>query len=205
MQEGVKGEAHMTDEEKLLRQYGEMSGPEAGPWNLGVENKYLEYRITFWFEENFPVSGAETICNIGIGAGYWDRYLSYRIPEGELISIDIDSTCCEMLELGLRNEKNPNRVRIICSDVMKVNDIEECCDIVTMIGSARMESGLYEEILDQALSFVKPGGLFYYQTLSREELPEDFPKFCQSRNVSIINELKEERYGAHAMYYYVRK
>ena len=195
----------MTDEEKLLRQYGEMSGPEAGPWNLGVENKYLEYRITSWFEENFPVGGAETICNIGIGAGYWDRYLSYRVPEGELISIDIDENCCEMFELGLRNEKNPNRVRIICSDVMKVNGIEESCDIVTMIGSARMESGLYEEILDQALSFVKPGGLFYYQTLSREELPEDFPKFCQSRKVSIINELKEERYGAHAMYYCVRK
>ena len=137
----------MTDQEKLLKHYGEVSGPEAGPWNLSVENKYLEYRITSWFEENFLTTGTETICNIGIGAGYWDRYLSYRVPEGELVSIDIDGDCCEMLRLGLLNEKNPNRVRIICSDVMKVNDLGGSSDIVTMIGSTRMESGLYEAIL----------------------------------------------------------
>ncbi len=47
-----------------------------------------------------------------------------------------------MLKLGLLNEKNPNRVRIICSDMMKVTDIHEDCDIVTMIGSTRMESRL---------------------------------------------------------------
>ena len=76
----------MTDQEKLLKHYGEVSGPEAGPWNLSVENKYLEYRITSWFEENFLTTGTETICNIGIGAGYWDRYLSYRVHEKCLLN-----------------------------------------------------------------------------------------------------------------------
>ena len=195
----------MINQEKLLKHYGEVSGPEAGPWNLSVENKYLEYRITSWFEENFPTTGTETICNIGIGAGYWDRYLSYRVPEGELVSIDIDNDCCEMLRLGLLNEKNPNRVRIICSDVMKLNDLGGSSDIVTMIGSTRMESGLYEAILDQALSFLKPDGLFYYQAISQEGFEVEFPEFCRSRNVSIVNELKEEKYGIYAQYYCVSK
>ena len=195
----------MTEKEKLLLYYGEMSGPEAGPWNLGVQNKYLEYRITSWFEENVPVQGTETICNIGIGAGYWDRYLSYLVPKGELISIDIDEEICEMLRLGLQNENNPNPVRIICSDLMKVHDLEESCDIVTMVGSSRMESGLYEEILDQAISFLKPGGIFYYQTISHEESTEIFTEFCKSKGVKIVRKLKEVKYDINAQYYCVRK
>ena len=74
------------DQDFLLKAYGALWGPEAGPWNLSVEQKYLEYRITAFFEENFPVARGADICNIGIGAGYWDRYLSYRLDGGSLTS-----------------------------------------------------------------------------------------------------------------------
>ena len=63
----------------LLRAYGACWGPEAGPWNLSVQNKYLEYMFARFFEEHFPLPEYVRICNIGIGAGYWDRYLSYRL------------------------------------------------------------------------------------------------------------------------------
>ena len=38
----------------LLRAYGACWGPEAGPWNLSVQNKYLEYMFARFFEEHFP-------------------------------------------------------------------------------------------------------------------------------------------------------
>lgn len=67
------------DREFLLKTYGQCYDAEAGPWNLSLQNKNLEYVITRFFEENFTVRQGADLCNIGIGAGYWDRYLSYRL------------------------------------------------------------------------------------------------------------------------------
>lgn len=69
----------MTD---LLRVYGDCWGGEAGAWNTSLQNKYLEYMFDRFLEENFPVEETDAILNIGIGAGYWDRYLSYKVPKG---------------------------------------------------------------------------------------------------------------------------
>ena len=59
----------------LLQTYSQMYAPEAGPWNLSTENKYLEYRFRAFLENNYPISNCAKICNIGIGAGEWDTYL----------------------------------------------------------------------------------------------------------------------------------
>lgn len=159
------------DKDDLLNFYGSMYGPEAGPWNLSVESKYLEYRITRFFEENFPVAEGGDICNIGIGAGFWDRYLSYRLKGGTLTSIDRDSRWCRNLALCLANEGNPNPVEMIPRDVMDCGGLRGKFHIVTMVGSARMESGLCEEILTMAASFLRPGGAVYYQSLAQNEDP----------------------------------
>lgn len=59
----------------LLKTYSQMYGPEAGPWNLSVENKYLMYRFqislkrilrwekqtAFATSESVPVNGMN-IC-----------------------------------------------------------------------------------------------------------------------------------------------
>ncbi len=193
------------DKDFLLRTYGEMYGPEAGPWNLSLGNKYLEYRITEFFEANFKIEKDMYICNIGIGAGYWDRYLSYKVPQGTLTSIDIDNVCCKQLAEGLQNEQNPSRVNIICSDVMKVVDLEGKFDIVTMIGSARAESGLYEEILGKAISLLKPNGCLYYQTLDKEETRIMLEQVCEKQGVNIAEYLQDEAYGFKAKYWKITK
>ena len=82
------------DKSFLLQSYGEENGPEAGPWNTSLESKYLEYRITAFFEKDFEIGQGAQLCNIGIGAGNWDRYLSYRLNGGNLTSIDLDGTIC---------------------------------------------------------------------------------------------------------------
>lgn len=188
------------EKELMLRAYGDQYDAEAGPWNLSVENKYLEYMFSKFFEDNFLVNPDMKVCNIGIGAGYWDRYLSYMLPEGELTSIDIDEACCRQFQRCLKNEKNPNSIRIIHSDVMKVEQMENTFDIVTMVGSARLESGLFKEILEKAFSMLKPGGSMYYQTLDSKEQKEDVLALC-SDSMQVEQYLLDESYGFRAQYW----
>lgn len=105
----------------LLQTYSQMYAPEAGPWNLSAENHYLMYRFTDFFEKHFMVAEGTNICNIGIGAGEWDHYLSYKLKGGTLTSIDRLEICCRQLEERLICEGNPNAVKVICSDVMELD------------------------------------------------------------------------------------
>ena len=193
------------DKDFLLKWYGECYDKDAGPWNLGVKNKYLEYMITKFFEENFTVNEGDNICNVGIGAGCWDRYLSYKLNGGTLTSIDIDEECCRHLREGLINEKNPNIVEVIHSDVMLVEGCENKFDIVTVVGSTRLESGLYESLLGKALSFIKEGGCMYYQTLDRDEKMSDFFELCNKYQLTVENYLCDSNYGFKAQYWKVSK
>ena len=192
------------DQDFLLRVYGQCYDAEAGPWNLSLENKYLEYMFAKFFDENFEVGNNANICNIGIGAGYWDRYLSYQLDGGTLTSIDIDELACRQLRECLANEKNPNPVKIIHSDIMKV-DLSQQFDIVTMVGSTRRESGLYKDIIKKMFSMLKSGGSLYYQTLDDQEVKADFVSLCEEEGVSIDHYLLDESYGFHAQYWKVTR
>ena len=193
------------DKDFLLKSYGECYDKDAGPWNLGVKNKYLEYMIAKFFEENFEIAEGADICNVGIGAGYWDRYLSYKLKSGGLTSIDIDEECCRSLQEGLINEHNPNSVEVIHSDVMLVNGFENKFDIVTVVGSTRLESGLYDLLLSKAMSFVKEGGAMYYQTLDNNENMSSFLKLCNEHNFTVENYICDNSYGSKAQYWKVSK
>ena len=59
-----------------------------------------------FLEENFIIHNDFDILNIGIGAGYWDRYLSYKVGNGSLTSVDIDRECADNLAACLENENN---------------------------------------------------------------------------------------------------
>ncbi len=187
----------------LLQAYGALYGPEAGPWNLSAEQKYLEYRITQFFEENFSVPEGADLCNVGIGAGYWDRYLSYRLRGGTLTSIDKNPLCCCHLEAGLANEGNPNRVIVVPKDVMDCGDLAGRFDIVTMVGTTRQESGLFEDVLEMLFRFLKPGGSLYYQSLDQQEEKETFEALCCKNEVQPTKFLLDYTFGRKAHYWQV--
>lgn len=152
----------------LLQTYSQMYAPEAGPWNLSVENKYLEYKFRDFFEKNFAISKDYQICNIGIGAGEWDIYLSYKLSGGSLTSVDMLDVCCRQLEQRLICEGNPNAVTVVCADAMTL-DYKEQFDILTMVGTTAIESGDGMALFVKASSFLKDGGAIYYQSLDSKE------------------------------------
>ena len=184
----------------LLESYSKAYGPEAGPWNLSLENKYLEYRFTEFFEENFTVKPSQNICNIGIGAGEWDRYLSYKLRGGRLTSIDRLEICCRQLTSRLRLEENPNQVTVIFSDAIAL-DMADKFDIVTIVGTTGQESDDALALLRKAASFVKPGGSLYYQTLGDNENCNDTILQALSCGLTLHNMMRDTKYGITAHYY----
>lgn len=189
------------DKEYLLQFYGALYGPDAGAWNTSVKSKYLEYRLAAFFEEHFEIRPGDDVCNIGIGAGFWDRYLSFRLRGGRLTSIDIDADCCRQLALGLENEQNPQRVDIVQADVLQLENFDGKFDLVTLVGSTRTESGQQESILQKAVGFLKPGGSFFYQTLDGDEEKEMFFRLCEQNGWIADEYLLDTAYGFRAQYF----
>lgn len=188
----------------LLKTYAAAYGPEAGPWNLSAANRYLEYRFAAFFEKHFPVADNANICNIGIGAGEWDRYLSYQLKSGSLTSIDRLEICCRQLKKRLLCEGNPNRVTVLCADAMTL-ELPSRFEIVTMVGSTVMESKMGLALLEKAMEFVKPGGALYYQSLDAAEDPNMVLQSVFSHGMRLSTYSEEESYGFHCRYYKFQK
>ena len=188
----------------LLQTYAQMYAPEAGPWNLSAENKYLEYRFRDFFETHFSIPKQVRICNIGIGAGEWDLYLSYKLSGGSLTSVDMLEICCRQLEARLVCEGNPNRVTVICADAMTL-DQKEQFDIVTMVGTTAQESGDSMALLAKACSFVKAGGALYYQSLDEKEDPNRVLQTAFRSGMSLVAFDEDRTCGIRGCYYKFEK
>lgn len=184
----------------LLCTYARMYDPEAGPWNLSVENKYLEYRITAFFENHFQVAQRSDICNIGIGAGEWDRYLSYKLKDGSLTSIDREPVCCKQLEQRLIWEGNPKEVTVVCADAMEL-ELAGRFEIVTMVGSTAVEGGPGMGLLEKAMDFVKPGGSLYYHSLDEQEDCNAAIKAAYRHGLELKAIQEEKAWGFSCRYY----
>lgn len=175
-----------VDRDFLLKTYSQVYAPEAAPWNLSAENKYLEYRFARFFQGHFPVKQGAEICNIGIGAGEWDRFLSYQLQGGRLCSIDIDPLCCRQLREGLAFEGNPNPVEVICADAMALAFAGQF-DIVTLVGSTVSNSGLGLRLVEQAMTFLRSGGRMFYQAIDPAESPDDLLRLAHRQGLELLH------------------
>lgn len=201
---GCSGSIANDNRDFLLKTYSQMYAPEAGPWNLSVENKYLMYRFADFFEKHFTVADGATICNIGIGAGEWDIYLSYKLKGGSLTSIDRLEICCRQLEQRLICEGNPNEVKVLCADAMSLN-LNEQFEIVTVVGSTAMESGAALALLEQAIRFVKADGSLYYQSIDENEDCNAVLQTAFRNGMKLAAFLEDDSYGFRCHYYQFEK
>lgn len=193
-----------SDTEFVLQTYARMYAPEAGPWNLSVPNKYLEYRLADFFAQHFQIPEGAKICNIGIGAGEWDHYLSYQLDHGSLTSIDRLEACCRQLEKRLICEENPNSVTVLCADAMTL-ELTGQFDIVTMVGTTGIESENALALLIHAFRFVKRGGAFYYQSMDQDEDHSAVIRAAFGQSMTLGAFQEDEAYGFHCRYYQFEK
>ena len=109
------------------------------------------------------------------------------------------------MDLGVTSTCSSSRTKWFHSDVLLVDGLDRQFDIVTMVGSTRMESGLYGRILEKAFSFLKDGGSLYYQTLDEAETKEDMAALCGKSGINIDRYLLDAAYGFQAQYFKLTK
>ena len=192
-----KMESLLNQKEKdyILEYYSEFNNEECGKWNSSLKSKWYDYKITEYFEDNFNLKGAKVICNIGIGPGHWDRYLSYHMNEEcRLISVDIDTDITETFRLCLENEKNNRNIEIVNKDILNYNPIDKF-DIITIIGSTIQEIGCYTETFKKIISLLTDNGELYYSSVSKEESKEQLIKALDKTGYIISDYKKYEKYG----------
>ena len=193
----IKIENLLNQKEKdyILEYYSEFNNEECGKWNTSLKSKWYDYKITEYFEEHFNVKDAQIICNIGIGPGHWDRYLSYHMnDECKLVSVDIDQDITETFRLCLENEQNNRNIEIINKDIFKYTPKEKY-DIITMLGSTVEEIGYYNEIFKKAISLSSDNGKIFYSCVSKEETKEQLIDALKNTGYMVSNYQRLEKYG----------
>ena len=118
----MRNSMNNKEKEYILEYYGEFYNEECGKWNTSLKSKWYDYKINEYFEEHLKLKKAKKICNIGIGPGNWDRYLSYHMSNDcKLVSVDIDPDITETFRLCLENEQNQRNIEIVNNDIFKYN------------------------------------------------------------------------------------
>lgn len=186
---------NQKEKDYILEYYSEFNNEECGKWNTSLKSKWYDYKITEYFEENFNLKGAKFICNIGIGPGHWDRYLSYHMNEEcRLISIDIDTDITETFRLCLENEQNNRNIEIINKDIFEYNPKDKF-DIITMVGSTVHEIGYYNEIFKKTTALLNDNGELYYSSVTKEETKEQLIDALNNTGYIIADYQRLEKYS----------
>lgn len=193
------------DASELLKHYASFYGPEAGPWNLSPESLFILYRTHAFasalFASRFPDSSPLKVCNVGIGQGDWDIFLSYKLgSRGTLTSVDISAEICETLRARLLIEDNPNVVHILNVDINRTSLSPNSFDLVTIIGSTVEEAGQEYTTLDTCLRLVKSGGTLMYSDFTKYRPLSEFQRYAASRPVRLLD---CEHYGDHSLPFYI--
>lgn len=186
---------NQKEKDYILEYYSEFNNEECGKWNTSLKSKWYDYKITEYFEKYFNFRLAKSICNIGIGPGHWDRYLSYHMnDECKLISIDIDSDITETFRLCLENEQNNRNIEIINKDLFDYSPVDKF-DIITMIGSTVQEIGLYKETFNKVSSMLTERGEVFYSCVDRNETRENLLIGLKDTELIISDYQRLEKYG----------
>ena len=193
--EKKKSLLNQKEKDYILEYYSEFNNEECGKWNTSIQSKWYDYNITKYFEENFSLKDAKVICNIGIGPGHWDRYLSYHMNEEcRLISVDIDTDITETFRLCLENEQNSRNIEIVNKNIFEYNPKDKF-DIVTMVRSTVQEIGKYNEIFKKVTTLLNDEGELYYSCVSKNEIKEQLFNALKNTGYIIDDYQRVEKYG----------
>jgi SAM-dependent methyltransferase len=193
------------DDSRLLRIYAAVYGPEAGPWNLSPRRIYIDYQtrrhLLELLETAFDGRSGLRVCNVGIGQGDWDLFLSYALSgRGSLTSVDLQTDICEMLSARLVAERHPNAIRILNEDILRTSLAPGSFDLVTAVGSTAAEGGDPWNFLDACLARLVPGGVLFLTAIADQVPRDDLDRYLSRLSVNLdIDALFED----HEIPFYV--
>ena len=84
-------------------------------------------RLLEFFISHFPVNEPESILDFGSGAGRMTKYLYKKYRNQELISIDINSDCINLLRKSFREREN---FKLMVHDIIKGKIFDESFDLI---------------------------------------------------------------------------
>ena len=174
------------DDSSLLNFYLEAHGPNAAPWNLSPRNGYAEYRMRQFLINFVPIRDGMAVCNVGIGAGYWDTFLSYWLgSHGTLTSLDNNPHCCDLYRYRQTREGNPFPTKVVCGDIRQSPLAAKSFDLVTIIGIEPSDSASFTSFLNGAFTLLKNSGLLLYWETSRRHSPSELEDHMKRKGCSI--------------------
>lgn len=189
------------NDQKLLEYYLNMREPEAYQWNMSPRSLYIEFETRDFFSRHFEVLAIMKACNIGIGVGEWDDYLGYSLKGyGQLTSIDIDQEICEVFGFRQQREGHTNPSIVICSDFLGCELPVMEYDLVTMIGSALNEIGVYRKTFEKISQIMKPNGQFLYMDFSKYHKKEELLSILDELNMKLERIENYDRYPSMSFY-----
>lgn len=194
------------DLDKALREfYRELEEPEIKAWNESPAQCFLEQLPRSYFkQEILPLLPKEAkVCNLGIGAGFWDDFLGRKIAgRGSLTSVDYDKKICRVFAYRQQVEKHPNASAVVCADILDLPFADEVFDCVTLIGTSR-EIDRIEKAWRESLRILKPGGHLLILDLNEQGLLPKLESFFDSHKRAIANQYEE--YGIESFLYHYLK
>jgi len=178
------------DDSRLLQIYASYYGPEAGSRNLSPQRLYVDYQtrrhLVTLLERSFAARSDLRVCNVGIGQGDWDIFLSYALStRGSLTSVDIQADICETLSARLRVERHPNPIRVLNEDIIRTSLAQGSFDVVTAIGSTASEAGDPWSLLDACVALLAPGGILFFSALSDHVPTSDTKRYLSGQSLDL--------------------
>jgi len=178
------------DDSRLLRIYAAFYGPEAGPWNLSPRRLYIDFQtrrhLLALLENSFAARSDLRVCNVGIGQGDWDIFLSYALSgRGGLTSVDMQADICETLSARLAVERHPHPVRVLNEDITRTSLPPGSFDLVTAVGSTAADAGDPWGLLDACFARLAPGGVLFLSALSDQVPRSDVERYLSRLSLDL--------------------
>ncbi len=103
--------------------------------------------------EHFPFPESGTILDLGTGNGHGVAYLSRRLPEASIVTLDLNMGCVRWSEL----EFGPSRPFFVQADVTNIPIASGSVDMVEMVMTFHCLPKP-ERVMAEAFRVLKPGG-----------------------------------------------
>ncbi len=136
------------------REISHVMGHRGARW-LEREERTEEER-TDLLVERLPLEPHHVVADIGAGTGYFSFPMAARVPDGEVIAVDIQQEMLDIIERR-RKDKNVDNIRTVLGTERDPNLTPDSVDLILIV-DAYHEFSYPFEMGEAMFSALRPGG-----------------------------------------------